>query len=61
MSEQRQPFLFTGAEWAAMTEGEKAVVRAVRRREVEGAQAEHEARKRLNDSLTVERFGHEHG
>ena len=55
------PHLFTRAEWAAMTEGERAMVAEARRRAVEEAKRRHPAgRLRLLESLTVERFSHDH-
>lgn len=53
--------LFTYEQWAALTEDERELWRAARAREVDAARREHEARQRLNDSLTVERFSHDHG
>jgi hypothetical protein len=53
--------LFTREQWEALTDDERELWRAARRREVDAARKEHDARKRLNDSLTVERFSHDHG
>jgi hypothetical protein len=50
--------LYSAEEWAAMSEHDRALVAEDRRRAVEHARQEHEARQRLLDSLTVERFGH---
>lgn len=50
--------LYTAEEWAAMTEHDRDVVREDRRRAVERARAEHEARDAMVEALTVERFGH---
>ena len=50
--------LFTYAEWAAMTEAEREQWRELRRMAVESAREDHQ---RLVDSLTVERFSHDHG
>jgi predicted Fe-S protein YdhL (DUF1289 family) len=51
------PRLFTTEEWAAMTDDEREAVWEKRRREVEAAREEHNARRALDDALTVERFG----
>lgn len=56
MSEQ-EPRLYTGEEWEAMSEHDRAVVADYRRREVEAARAAHTARRDLLDDLTAERFG----
>jgi hypothetical protein len=50
--------LYTAEEWAAMTEHDRELLREDRRRAVEHARREHEARRLLLDSLTAERFGH---
>jgi hypothetical protein len=52
-----QPHLFTHAEWCALTDAERRAWAARRIAEVEAAMAAHNARQRLNDSLTLERFG----
>ena len=58
---EHQP-LFTYDEWQAMSDAERAQWRDLRRMAVEQAQRDHQARRqRLNDSLTVERFGHDDG
>lgn len=44
-----------------MSEHDRAVVREDRRRAVERAREDHEARQNLLDSLTVERFTHDQG
>jgi hypothetical protein len=56
--EQPLPYLYSRAEWAAMSDAARGAVREFRRREVEAARVEHEARRRLLDDLTAERFGH---
>lgn len=53
--------LYTGEEWAAMSEHDREVVAEARRREVERAREAHEARQRLLDELTRERFGRASG
>lgn len=55
------PHLYTAAEWQAMTEHDRELLRADRRRAVEEARAEHEDRDRLLESLTVERFTRNRG
>lgn len=59
MSDNLHP-LFTREEWAALTDDDRARWAQMRRNYVEKVQREHDARKRLNDSLTVERFSHDH-
>lgn len=54
-----KPRYYSRAEWEAMSDHDREVVRDYRRREVEAARAEHEERQRLLDALTVERFGTE--
>jgi hypothetical protein len=53
--------LFTYDEYRVLTEEERQQWLQRRLRDVEQARREHDARQRLNDSLLVERFGHEHG
>jgi predicted Fe-S protein YdhL (DUF1289 family) len=55
--ERPEPHLFTYLEWCALSDEERAQVLAQRRAQVEQAKREHDARQRLNDALTVERFG----
>jgi hypothetical protein len=57
MNEQA-PHLYSRAEWEAMSEHDRAVLREHRAREVEQARAAHQARAALLDTLTVERFSH---
>lgn len=52
------PRLYTFEEWAALTPEERRASRRRRREAVDRARREHNALRRLNDSLTVERFGH---
>jgi hypothetical protein len=49
--------LYSFEEWVALTPEERREVRRERRAAVDRARAEHNARRRLNDALTVERFG----
>lgn len=55
------PRLYTNDEWVAMTDDEREAAREERRRQVEAAREDHNARQRLLDQLTVERFGHHDG
>jgi len=50
--------LYTFEEWVALTPEERRESRRKRRAAVDRARVEHNARRRLNDALTVERFGH---
>jgi hypothetical protein len=53
-----EPRLYTFAEWSDLTAEERREVRRERRAAVDRERVAHNARKRLNDELTVERFGH---
>lgn len=55
------PRLYTAAEWAAMSDHDRAVVAEDRRRAVEAARHDHDARRQLLDSLTAERFTRNRG
>lgn len=58
MSDDDPTRLYTYEEWAALTSEERRASRRRRREAVDAARRAHNARRRLNDELTVERFGH---
>lgn len=51
-----EPRLYSAAEWAAMSERDRAILREDRRRLVEQERKAHQGRQRLLDALTAERF-----
>jgi hypothetical protein len=56
-----QPQLYTYEEWCALTDEQRTQRLAELTQAVEELRREHHARQQLLDSLTVERFSHDHG